>query len=445
MGALPVLGARAQSGRSAPEFTTIDAWLNTPAPLILAGLRGRVVLVDFWTNSCINCRRTVNGPLPEPLAGRVWARGLQVIGVHTPEFGFEHMRHNVEDAVREFGIRFPVAQDNGFRTWHAWNNQAWPAFYLLDRDGNIVLICEGEGHAHEMEAAIRALLGLAPFNAMRGNDADLSQIQTNEIYFGAIHPTPQDRAQRPRQGEAQYAFPVRRPAPGEYQLDGVWERAGEGLVLRSAHGGLRVRFSAAKLHLVAAAPNPATVRLSVDGQAAPRSRSSDQRSTRCWTARSMASTCSTSRRTRRACPCSARPSGDAPALAAAYRTGAHQQRLGPPNPAGDSEAEDGDRVGRGDEQRAGRVERFDVGAFEHPSWMTITAGRLTWNRARSTGSRRGPAAIAMVASSNSQDSTRSNTPPGVCSNRIAPISPPTKVTISVGRTGRPQTRPMPRW
>jgi hypothetical protein len=84
------------------------------------------------------------------------------VGIHTPEFGFEHTHCNVADAVREFGIRYPVGQDNGFRTWRAWGNEAWPAFYLLDRDGRIVLIREGEGHAHELEAAIRALLGLAP-------------------------------------------------------------------------------------------------------------------------------------------------------------------------------------------------------------------------------------------------------------------------------------------
>ncbi len=266
-GGLPAMGARAQSGRAAPEFDTIDAWLNTPAPLTLARLRGRVVLVDFWTYSCINCRRTV--PYLNRWQAEYGARGFQVIGVHTPEFGFERMRHNVEDAVREFGIRFPVAQDNGFRTWRAWNNQAWPAFYLLDPDGNIVLVREGEGHANEMEGAIRGLLGLAPSIAVRGDDADLSQIRTSEIYFGAIHPTPQDRAQRPQQGEARYTFSAGPPAPGEYQLDGVWDRASEGLVLRSARGGLRVRFSAAKLHLVAAAPNSATVRVAVDGQAAP--------------------------------------------------------------------------------------------------------------------------------------------------------------------------------
>jgi thiol-disulfide isomerase/thioredoxin len=248
----------------APEFTGIDGWLNAAAPLTLAGLPGKVVLVDFWTYSCINCRRTV--PYLNRWQAEYGAHGLQVVGIHSPEFGFEHMRHNVADAVREFGIRFPVGQDNDFRTWRAWGNEAWPAFYLLDRSGRVVLVREGEGHARELEAAIVALLGLTPSGsvAVPGDDPDLSQIGTSEIYFGALHPTPQDRFQRPRQGEAAYAFPAGGPRPGEYQLDGTWLRQGEALVLRSPRGGVRLHFSAAKLHLVAAAPQPATLRVAAD-------------------------------------------------------------------------------------------------------------------------------------------------------------------------------------
>jgi hypothetical protein len=194
------------------------------------------------------------------------SKGLQVIGIHTPEFGFEHMRHNVADSVQAFGIRFPVGQDNEFRTWRAWDNRAWPSFYLLDREGHIVLIREGEGHAQELESAIRALLGISAGGVpSSGDDPDLSQIRTAEIYFGAIHPTPQDRAQHPRKGEAAYILPASGPAPGDYQLDGIWQREGEALVLRSTRGRLRVRFSAAKLHLVASAPSPAALRLTLDG------------------------------------------------------------------------------------------------------------------------------------------------------------------------------------
>ena len=154
-GVLPALGGVSQAARfpAAPEFAGIDGWLNTAGPLTVAGLRGRVVLVDFWTYSCINCRRTV--PYLNRWQAEYGPHGLQVVGIHTPEFGFERMRRNVEDSVRAFGIRFPVGQDNAFATWRAWGNRAWPAFYLLDRDGQIVLVREGEGHAHELACPIQ--------------------------------------------------------------------------------------------------------------------------------------------------------------------------------------------------------------------------------------------------------------------------------------------------
>ena len=268
-GVLPTVRGAAQAGlrSSAPEFTGIDGWLNTAGPLTLAGLRGKVVLVDFWTYSCINCRRTV--PYLNRWQAEYGPHGLQVVGIHTPEFGFERTRHNVEASVREFGIRFPVGQDNGFRTWRAWGNRAWPAFYLLDRDGQVVLVREGEGYARELEGAIQALLGLTSSRAIGrpGDDPDLSRIRTPEIYFGSLHGTPQDHAQGPRAGTTAYGFQATGPRLNEYQLDGTWVREEEALLLRSPRGGLRVRFSAAKLHLVATAPEGAAVRVRVDGGA----------------------------------------------------------------------------------------------------------------------------------------------------------------------------------
>lgn len=263
----PLAPAARAAGQPGPEFTGLDGWLNAPAPLSLAGLRGKVVLVNFWTYSCINCRRTV--PYLNRWQAEYGASGLQVVGIHTPEFGFERTRHNVADAVREFGIQYPVGQDNNFQTWRAWGNRAWPTFYLLDRDGRRVLVREGEGHARELEGAIRALLGLAPsaLASKRGDDADLSQIRTPEMYFGGLHPTPQDEAQRPVQGEARYAFRPDFPTLNEYQLDGIWLRDEEALVQQSLRGGLRIRFSAAKLHLVASAAEPARLRVTVDGGA----------------------------------------------------------------------------------------------------------------------------------------------------------------------------------
>ena len=262
-GAAGLVPALAQS--PAPDFVGIDGWINTPAPLSVAGLRGKVVLVDFWTYSCINCRRTV--PYLNRWQAEYGPRGLQVVGIHTPEFSFERMRRNVEASVREFGILYPVGQDNDRRTWRAWSNQAWPAFYLLDREGRVVLLREGEGHAREMEGAIRGLLGLSgPFQPRPGDDPDLSRIRSPEVYFGSMHPTPQERGQSPRTGEATYAFGTGAgPRLNRYELDGTWARGEEELVLRSARGGMRLRFSAARLHLVAAATEAVPLRVRADG------------------------------------------------------------------------------------------------------------------------------------------------------------------------------------
>jgi len=258
-------GASAARDRVASGFPGIDGWLNAPAAFDPLTPGRSVTLVNFWTYSCINARRTL--PYLRRWDATYGPAGLQILGIHTPEFGFEHLRGNVEEAVRELGIRYPVGQDNGYRSWRAWNNRAWPSFHLLDAEGRIVLLREGEGHARAMEAAIRRLLGLSPRDHP-AEEADLSRIGTPEIYFGATHPTPQDPAQSPRRGEATYAFAA---APGlrlnRYALDGTWAREAEALVLRSPRGALRLSFSAARLHLVAAAPEGAAIRISVNGGA----------------------------------------------------------------------------------------------------------------------------------------------------------------------------------
>ena len=264
-GGLPALD-RASARSATPELVGIDGWLNTDGPLTIAEFHGRVVLVEFCTYTCINWRRTL--PYVNRWHLEYGPQGLQIIGVHTPEFGFERVRPNVENAIRELNVRYPVAQDNNFQTWRAWNNQAWPSFYLLDRDGQVRLVREGEGNAQEIERAIRSRLGLARASSSEhpADDADLSRIGTPEIYFGSLHPTPQDRAQLPRQGEAAYAFAqLGGPELNEYQLDGSWARGEEPLVLRSPRGRVRLRFSAAKLYVIAGASQPAPMRVSIDG------------------------------------------------------------------------------------------------------------------------------------------------------------------------------------
>jgi thiol-disulfide isomerase/thioredoxin len=140
---------------AAPEFTGIDHWLNSP-PLSMRELRGKVVLVDFWTYSCINCINTL--PYVKQWHQKYKDQGLVVVGVHTPEFAFEKSTANVQEAIKRFDIRYPVAQDNAYATWSAYHNQYWPATYLIDAQGRIVYQHFGEGNYAETEAVIQKLL-----------------------------------------------------------------------------------------------------------------------------------------------------------------------------------------------------------------------------------------------------------------------------------------------
>jgi thiol-disulfide isomerase/thioredoxin len=146
----------ALSNQPAPEFVGIDSWLNTPKPLSAAGLKGKVVLVDFWTYSCINCIRTL--PHIQKLHERYAAQGLVVIGMHTPEFPFEKDAGNVKAAIKRFGLTYPVAQDNQYKTWDSYKNLYWPAQYLIDRNGTIVFQHYGEGDEALIEKQVRQAL-----------------------------------------------------------------------------------------------------------------------------------------------------------------------------------------------------------------------------------------------------------------------------------------------
>src|ERR671933_2174751 len=142
----------------APDFRGISHWLNTPGdrPLSLDSLRGKVVLVDFWTYSCINCLRTL--PHLEAWDRAYHRLGLEIVGVHTPEFQFEHVLTNVRHNARGLGVRYPVALDNDYSTWNAYGNQYWPAEYLLDRRGHVRHYHFGEGEYGRTEQLIRQLL-----------------------------------------------------------------------------------------------------------------------------------------------------------------------------------------------------------------------------------------------------------------------------------------------
>ncbi|MEA2223573.1 MAG: hypothetical protein QOH83_1949 [Solirubrobacteraceae bacterium] len=178
---LPVLGA-------APEFADTQRWFNT-TPLTMAGLRGRVVLVDFWTYTCINCLRTL--PYVKAWDTRYRRQGLTIVAVHTPEFAFERKGSNVSDAIERQGLRYPVVQDNEYGTWNAFGNQAWPAKYLIDARGKVRYVHLGEGEYEQTEAAIRTLLAEAGDRRLgaaarpRGRIETVGHRATPETYLGS--------------------------------------------------------------------------------------------------------------------------------------------------------------------------------------------------------------------------------------------------------------------
>ncbi len=153
---LPTTPGLFNTNHPAPEFTGVTKWLNTDHPLTLKELHGKVVLIDFWTYTCINCIRTL--PHVTSWYDKYKDQGFVVIGVHTPEFEFEKDSNNVLNAIKQYNIHYPVPQDNNYATWNAYNNQYWPAEYLIDAKGNVRRTHFGEGEYDETEMAIQALL-----------------------------------------------------------------------------------------------------------------------------------------------------------------------------------------------------------------------------------------------------------------------------------------------
>lgn len=176
---LPILGR-------APEFTGIYKWLNSQGPITMESLEGKVVLVDFWTYTCINCIRTL--PHVTGWYEKYKDKNFTIIGVHTPEFEFEKKTENVEMAIKQYKINYPVAQDNDYKTWNAYNNRYWPAKYLIDAKGNLRKFHFGEGKYEEMEEAIRELIEENGQDLKEEmsivNDQTPKGVRTPEIYLG---------------------------------------------------------------------------------------------------------------------------------------------------------------------------------------------------------------------------------------------------------------------
>jgi cytochrome c biogenesis protein CcdA/thiol-disulfide isomerase/thioredoxin len=275
-GTLPVEG-------ELPSLDGAVLWLNSP-PLTREQLKGKVVLVDFWTYSCINCIRSV--PYVRAWAEQYRKDGLVVIGVHSPEFAFEKDSANVRKAVRDFGIRYPVAMDNNLAIWRDFDNRYWPAHYLADGEGRIRYHHFGEGKTDETEAAIRSLL--AENGAMRlaakakvratgaGAAADFASIRSPETYLGTKKTRNFASPEGLRQGRFTYRLPE------SYQLNhwglaGRWNVEPERSVLQEAGGRIAFKFRARDLHLVlgSSSGRPVRFRVLIDGKAPAEDRGMD--------------------------------------------------------------------------------------------------------------------------------------------------------------------------
>jgi cytochrome c biogenesis protein CcdA/thiol-disulfide isomerase/thioredoxin len=260
---LPVLG-------SAPDFAGNGRWFNTQAgaPLRLGQLRGRVVLVDFWTYTCINCLRTL--PYLRAWDARYRKRGLTIVGVHTPEFAFEREADNVEQAIAQNRLRYPVAQDNDYATWSAWGNQYWPAKYLIDARGRVRYAHFGEGAYEQTDAAIRALLAEAGADrlgvpARASVETPSNGLATPETYLGY------ERAERflpspLRRGRARYPGVDELP-PLHFALSGTWIVTGESATALDG-AAIDARVTARKVFLVLSSEGrrPREVEVLLDGK-----------------------------------------------------------------------------------------------------------------------------------------------------------------------------------
>ena len=249
---------------AAPEFVGIKGWLNG-GPLTMAGLRGKVVLVDFWAYSCINCIRTL--PFLERWQKQYGKQGLVVVGVHAPEFRFETDPRNIQSAITRFGINYPVAQDNDLQTWKAFHNQYWPAEYLIDRNGHIVYSHAGEGEYDVSENAIRTMIGMKA-SVGAENGIDLNRIGSPEMYFGAQRVAALASPEAPHPGEQAYTVPPHL-ALNQFALVGQWSLSGEQATLVQPRGRIMLHCHASKIFLVASSSHPITIGVTVDGKAAP--------------------------------------------------------------------------------------------------------------------------------------------------------------------------------
>ncbi len=259
----------------APDFTQTQQWFNTPGrrPLTLPGLRGHVVLVDFWTYTCINCIRTL--PFLKGLYATYHPYGLEIVGVETPEFTFEQDASNVWQAIHSDGLSYPVVQDNRYGTWQAYQNEYWPAEYLIDARGQVRHTEFGEGNYKQSEAAVRQLLYNAgahdlppPMSASALMPS--AGLATPETYLNDQRAS--GFAEALKGGVSSYPG-IAKPALNEFALRGAWHVSSEFATPAAAGAAIQAGFQAAHVYLVmtSAGNVPRTVRVLLDGRPLPAS------------------------------------------------------------------------------------------------------------------------------------------------------------------------------
>ncbi len=231
----------------APEIAGISSWINS-APLDLKELKGKVVLIDFWAYSCINCIRAL--PYLKDWYQKYHDKGLVIIGVHAPEFQFEHDLSNVKNAVEKFGIKYPVALDNNFTTWRNYNNQYWPAHYLIDKKGDVIYTHFGEGEYAVTENNIRYLLGLTGTSTTKVTEENIAGNQTPETYLGSTRANAFSSPESIKLNQQSlYTFPIVLENH-HWALNGAWTITPEKIISSQADASLKIHFNAGKIFIV---------------------------------------------------------------------------------------------------------------------------------------------------------------------------------------------------
>lgn len=270
------IAAKALKYARAPEIKSPSGYVNTDGkPITIGEFRGKkVVLIDFWTYSCINCQRTL--PYLKAWYDKYKDQGLEIIGIHTPEFAFEHVQSNVEKAVADFGLKYPSVLDNDYGTWSAFGNQFWPRKYLIDLDGFIVYDHAGEGNYAETEGAIQkalmeraSILGTPENISGTVNPSDViavdsGKVKSPEIYFGSGRNEYLGNGIVGRSGTQNLINPSSNQ-PNTLYLGGVWNFSSEYAESKSA-GTITFTYNAKDVYFVASATSGVKVKLTLDGK-----------------------------------------------------------------------------------------------------------------------------------------------------------------------------------